>query len=128
MAYQKKKNIIQSIIFSRGMVLVLFFLSIFTGFGVYGLIGKSVDASRERKHSEEQMLILQKKEEELSRKINALQTSQGREEAFREQLSVVSEGEEVIVVTDPAIDLRTTSTLVAEPEPRGFLHFLKNLF
>ncbi len=110
------------------MVLVLFFLCVFTGFGVYGLVGKSIDASRERKHAEAEVAVLQAKEEEMSRKINALQTLEGREEAFREQLPVVSEGEEVIVITDPAIDLRTASAQVEEPESRGFLHFLKNLF
>ena len=110
------------------MVLVLFFLCIFTGFGVYSLIGKSVDAARERKHSEAQVAVLQAKEEEMSLKINALQTLEGREEAFREQLPVVSEGEEVIVITDPATDMRKSSVQAEEPESRGFLHFLKNLF
>ncbi len=109
------------------MILVLFFLCFFTGFGVYSLIGKSVEASRERKHAEAQVLALQTKEEELSYKINALQTAKGREEAFREQFPVVSEGEEVVLITDPSVDESMNSSKETR-DTGGFFQFLKNIF
>ncbi len=127
MAYLQKKNIAQQILYSRGAVVVIFFLCIFVGYSVVSLIGKSRDAAKSRRISEAEASELQAKEADLSLKLNALKTTEGKEAALREQFPVVSPGEGVVVITEE-VKAKNTGEENVESQKKGFWHFLKGIF
>ncbi len=127
MAYFKRTNIFKSILFSRGMALVIIFLIVFMGFAVFSIAGKSMNAAHDRKLAEAEAVQLKQKEDDLSSKLAALQTPDGQEAALREQYPVVKPGEHVVVITDE----QPAAAILAVPVPtpqKGFWNFLKNLF
>ena len=126
MAYLQKKNIAQQIIYSRGAVLVLVFLCVFVGYSVVSLMGKSRDAAKSRRLSEAEASELQAKQADLSMKLEALKTTEGKEAALREQFPVVSPGEGVVVITEES-QAKNMQEVNAE-KSGGFWHFLKTLF
>ena len=83
MAYFKKTNLFKQIFFSRGTILVIFFLIIFTGFGLYSIIGKSINASNERKNAESEVADLNSKEADLSKQIDLLKTPEGQDDVLK---------------------------------------------
>ncbi len=127
MTYFKRTNIFKSILFSRGMALFIIFLIVFTGFGLFSIMGKSINASKDRKMAEATATELKAKEDDLSKKLAALQTADGQEAALREQFPVVKPGEHVVVITDQA-EPRTPSALETQASQKGFWNFLRGLF
>ena len=129
MAYSKRKNLFESILFSRGMALAILFLIIFVGFGVVSIAEKSIDASRERKLAEAQAASLQEKNDQMSKQLANINTPEGEEAALREQFPVVKPGEHMVVITDPSTDATTDVPVEQDPTQKtGFWNFLKNLF
>jgi hypothetical protein len=128
MAYFKRTNIFQSIVFSRGMALVLIFLIVFMGFGLFSIVGKSMDAAKARRVSEAQATALKQKEEDLSMKLAALNTIEGQEAALREQFPVVKPGERVVVITDENAPITASAFAATEAPSKGFWNFLKGIF
>ena len=128
MSYFKKTNIFKQIFFSRGTVVVLFFLLLFMGFALYSVIGKSINAANERKMAEAQMVDLDKKQAELSAKIDILKTPEGQADALKEQYPVVSPGEHVVVINDDTTVDPVPPEQPAPEQQRGFWDYLKNLF
>ena len=128
MSYFKKANIFKDIFFSRGTVVVLLFLIIFVGFGLYSIVGKSMDASRERKVAETELFNLNKKQTDLSKKIDVLKTPEGQADALKEQYSVVSPGEKVVVNTEDSPSNNPQVDLSGTQSPKGFWGYLQNLF
>ena len=130
MAYFKKPNLFQRILFSRGMVLALIFATIFVGYGLVSIVSKSIDASKARTMTEKQAESLRNKEENLSKKLTLLNTPDGKEAILREQFPVVRPGERVVVITDEAKTEENLQASIAEAPvaKRGFWNFLKNLF
>ncbi len=129
MGLHSKNNIFASIFFSRGMVVFLFVLIIFISLGLVSIIGKSIDASKNRKMAETESRRLFEKHGELTDKINSLETLEGQERALREQYFVVKEGEKVVVISDE----RENSTIekiepVEDNKEYSFWNFVKNLF
>ncbi len=113
--------------FSRGTVVLLFFLIVFVGLGLFSLVNKSFDASDARKIAEKQAQNLQAKETELNNKISALETRDGQEAALKEQYQVVKDGEHVVVITE-AEQSDTSTELPNVENTGGFIQFVKNLF
>ncbi len=128
MSYFKKANIFTQILFSKGAIVVIFFLIIFTGFGLYSIIGKSIDASRERKVAETQVADLNQKQTELSQKIDMLKTPEGQSDALKEEYPVVASGEHVVVITDDTTPDATQTDQSQTDSQKGFWDYLKNLF
>lgn len=122
MAYSKSPNMFHTILFSRGMALFILFLIVFVGFGVVSIAGKSIDASRDRKNSEARVAALKEKEEDMSKKLAALDTPAGKEAALRDQFPVVAAGEHVVIITDPAPPALDANT------PTHKAGFFKRLF
>ena len=128
MSYFKKTNIFKQIIFSKGAVVVLLFLIIFTGFSLYSVIGKSMDASKQRKIAETEVTDLQSKQAELSKKIDMLKTPDGQSAVLKEQYPVVSPGEHVVVITDDSGMNSTTTSQTEQPQQKSFWQYVKSLF
>ena len=128
MSYFKKTNVFKQVFFSKATIVVVFFLIIFTGFGLYSIIGKSINASNERKIAENEISDLKTKEVDLSKKIDLLKTPEGQGQALKEQYPVVSPGEHVVVITE---DTETSSSQSEQnniPQKKSFWDYLKNLF
>ena len=128
MSYFKKTNIFKQIIFSKGAIVVLAFLIIFTGFSLYSVIGKSMDASKQRKIAETEVSDLKKKQLELSKKIDLLKTPKGQSEVLKEQYPVVSPGEHVVVITDNSGVNTTASLEIEQPQKKSFWRYVKSIF
>jgi predicted membrane protein len=129
MAYFKRTNIFQKIVFSRGMALLILFAVVFVGYGLMSIVNKSIEASSSRKIAESQAFALKAKEANLTNKIEALKTPVGQEASLREQFPVVKAGEHVVVITDDTVNQSQTATaIVSKPSEGGFWNFVKNLF
>ena len=128
MAYFKKTNIFKQVFFSRGMVVAILFLIVFSGFGLYSIVIKSMDASRQRQVSESELSDLNKKRSELSAKIELLKTPEGQAEALKEEYPVVSPGEKVVVITEDTSPDGGVVEQDASNHKKGFWEYLKNLF
>ena len=110
------------------MIVVIFFLILFMGFGLYSIIGKSMEASSARKVAESEIADLNAKQTDLTKKIDLLKTPDGQSEALKDQYPVVSPGEHVVVITD---DQSTEASAINQdqaPQKKGFWDYLKNLF
>lgn len=128
MAYFKKTNIFSQILFSKGAIAVILFLIIFTGFSLYSVAGKSIDAAKQRKIAETEVADLQAKQASLSEKIDMLKTPEGQADALKEEYPVVSPGEHVVVITDDAsVDSAATSDN-EQSQQKSFWEYLKGLF
>lgn len=130
MAYFKKTNLFQKIVFSRSSALLILIAVVFVGYGLVSIVGKSIDASKARKIAEAQALSLKERQSDLASKIEILKTPEGQETSLREQLPVVKAGEHVVVITDdPSASLVQAPTQSTSSEKSGgFLNFLKNIF
>lgn len=129
MAYSKRTNLFQSILFSRGMALAILFAIVFVGFGLVSIAGKSIAASRERKQAEAQAAALSEKNKEMARKLADINTPEGKEAALREQFPVVKPGEHLVVITDPSEQKTSDTPVEKDSVPSGgFWNFLKGLF
>jgi predicted membrane protein len=126
MAYFKRTTIFKQVLFSRWTALVILFAIVFVGYGLFSVIGKSMDARASRVRAENEAVAIQNKEADLSKKIASLNTEDGKEAVLREQFSVVKEGEHVVVITD---EVKTASTSQSSAgSSKGFWNFLKGLF
>jgi cell division protein FtsB len=129
MAYFKRTNIFKSIVFSRGMALLVLFVIVFVGYGLVSVVQKSIEASNARKIAESQATELKAKQADLSNKIRDLNTPEGQEKALRQQFPVVKEGEHVVVITDNAQEAVASAIPVsAQTSGGGFWSFLRSLF
>lgn len=116
-----------TILFSRGMALFILFLIVFVGFGVASIARTSIDASKDRKRSEEQVAALQAKEADMAQKLAALDTPRGKEAALRDQFPVVAAGEHVVVISEPTPVSAENST-TAKKTGKGFFGRLFSWF
>lgn len=120
------------------MAIAILVAIVLVGYGLVSLISKSFEASRSRKLAENRAEVLQKKKDDLSKKIETLNSTEGQEAVLREQFPVVKEGEHVVVITDQGAQadrntkvgaVAQSATAPTEEETQGsFWNFLKNLF
>lgn len=129
MAYNKRTNIFTQILFSRGTAVFLIFLVVFVGFSVFSIIGKSMNAARDRRMTEAQAATLVQKQKDLTRRLEALKTADGQEMALREQFPVVSPGERVVIINDAKNTASDSQEAYKNSQTGdGFWEFLKRLF
>jgi cell division protein FtsB len=128
MSYFKKTNVFKQVFFSKGTIIVLLFLIVFTGFGLFSVISKSMNASRERKVAENEIIKLRTKEIDLSKKIDMLKTPEGQNQILKEQYPVVESGEHVVVITENTSSFNSSSGNLKMIKKKSFWDYLKNLF
>lgn len=113
------RNIVQSkpFLILFGIVILIF------SWNVFGFWNKMQETSKNKKIVEDKVTILKQQKENISSEINNLNTDQGKEKFFRENLGLVKEGEDVTIVVEdknPPEAQKDTSS--------SFFSFLKNLF
>jgi len=87
-----------------------------------------MDASKQRRIAESEVLSLQAKKIELFKKIDMLKTSEGQSDILKEQYPVVSPGEHVVVITDDTGGGNATSTDISKPKQKSFWQYVKSVF
>lgn len=120
--FQKKgrlKYLIQSKLFLIffGIVILAFIYSIFN------FVGKTEEASRNRKIAENKIIELEKSKEKFNSDINKLKTEKGIEENIREKFGLAKEGENMILVVDD----KSSSEVPKNTDSGGFFSWLKSL-
>ena len=76
---------------------------------------------KNRKNIEDRVALLKQQKENVSSEINSLNTDEGKEKFFRENLGLVKEGESVTVVVE-----EKKSPEVSKPASSGFWSFFTN--
>ena len=98
----REKTQLRKIVYSK-VTLVVFALILFlVARGAWGMYDKSVEASAKRDAAAKQLVDLVAREKELNSDIDHLSTDRGIEEEIRNRFMVAKEGENVIIVSDPA--------------------------
>jgi cell division protein FtsB len=100
-----------------GIVILVF------SWNVFGFWNKMQETSKNKNIVEEKVTALRQQKENISSEINNLNTDQGKEKFFRENLGLAKEGEEVTIVVEDK-----NSPPAPEPASSGFFSFLANLF
>lgn len=120
--FQEKRgwrNIVQSkpflILFS---IVILFF-----SWNVFVFWNKMQETVKNKNIVEDKITLLKKQKEEISSEINSLNTVEGKEKFFRENLGLVKEGEDVTVVVEDK-----NPPIVPKPTSSGFWSFLTGWF
>lgn len=75
-----------------------------------------------------EVVELQRKQNDLSQKIEMLKTPEGQSEALKEEYPVVASGEHVVVITDDATPKNQTIDDSQVSPKKSFWDYLKNLF
>ncbi len=113
------KNIVQSkpFLILFGIVLIIF------SWNVFSFWNKMQETSKNKQIIEDKVTALKQQKEDISSEINSLNTDQGKEKFFRENLGLVKEGEDVTIVVEdknpPEAQKNTSSS---------FFSFFENLF
>ena len=110
------------------MALFILFMCVFVGYGVFSIVGKSLEASKQRKIAEAEATTLVAKQTQLKAQLDELKTPEGQEAAYREQFPVVSPGERVIVINDPDSTASDRAASGVSESKGGFWRFLRSLF
>lgn len=117
---KRKKN---RILYSPLVILGLFILLIFMSVGVVNMYAKNREAAQNRERAMAEYQKLVERETMLSDDIATLQTPEGIEENLRETYHVAKTGEELIIITDPVVEV------VDESETKSsFWNFFKKIF
>ncbi len=97
--FQKKKKI-KNILYSR-FVLVIILVVLFLFFkATWDFYQKTVESNKRKERVETELLDLQKRKENLQKKINSLNSPVGVEQELRERFDLVKEGEQTILIGD----------------------------
>ncbi|MFA6520511.1 MAG: septum formation initiator family protein [Candidatus Paceibacterota bacterium] len=105
-------------------VLILFGIFIlFFAWSVIGFWTKMYETGKNKKIAEDKVFQLEQQKQKLSSDINSLQTDEGKEKFFRENLGLAKEGEDLIVVVEDK-----NPAVIPEEDSGGFFSFFRNLF
>ena len=106
----ERKRKIRRVLYSPGVLLLVFALLVLVGKATWNLYAKERESRRNLDRVEAELLGLQLREEHLRADIARLKTPEGIEEEIREQFQVAKPGERMVVlVPDRA----------GEPEPQA---------
>lgn len=97
--FQEKKRF-RKIIFSKGMLFVLFLLILLLSFSLAKMYIKSRQAVVKNEEAKKDLAETEKRMTDLERDINRLQSESGIEEEIRKNLNMSKPGEEVLVIVD----------------------------
>ena len=120
--FQKKrgwKNIFQSKPFLAlfGIAILIF------SWNVFGFWTKMQETARNKKILEDKIAALKQQKENISSEINSLNTVEGKEKFFRENLGLAKDGEDMIVIIE-----EKKPPEVPKPASSGFFSFFTNWF
>ena len=90
--FQSKKSW-RNIIESKPVLILLGILVLFFAWNILGFWNKMQETEKNKKISEDKIISLQQQKDQLSSKINSLNTEAGKEEFFRENFGLAKEGE-----------------------------------
>jgi cell division protein FtsB len=119
----QQKNGWRHIIQSKPVLILFGILILFFAYNVLGLWGKMQETEKNKKIAEDNLATLKQRKENYSTEINSLNTEQGKEKIFRENLGLAKDGEDLIVVVEDK-----NQPPVAPPKSTGFFSWLRNLF
>ncbi len=120
--FQEKRgwrNIVQS----KPFLILFGIVILFFSWNVFVFWNKMQETVKNKKIVEDKIALLEKQKEEISFEINSLNTVEGKEKFFRENLGLVKEGEDVTIVVEDK-----NPPAISKPASSGFWSFLKNLF
>ena len=101
-----------------GIVILIF------SWNVFGFWNKMQETVKNKNIVEDRVAILKQQKENISSEINNLNTDQGKEKFFRENLGLAKDGEGVTVV----VEEKKLPETQKDASPSWFFSFLKNLF
>src|SRR3989338_1098308 len=99
--FQRKRKI-RKVLYSKGVLLLLFILLILVGKATWGLYVKERESRKSLDRVESELLSLQEREKRLQDDIARLKTTEGIEAAIREQFQVAKPGERMVVLVEDA--------------------------
>ncbi len=99
------------------MVILIF------SWNVFGFWNKMQETVGNKKIVQDKVVILKQQKENISSEINSLNTDQGKERFFREDLGLAKEGESITIVVEDK-----NPPEAQKPTSAGFFSFLKNWF
>lgn len=97
----KKKQVFRKRLFSKPMLLLLGVMLFIVGNGTWDIYKKSVRSEHNLQMVKEEYSLLEEKQEEISKRIELLETETGIEREIRSKFNVAKDGEQVIVIVDP---------------------------
>ena len=100
------------------LILILVFM---LGKATLGALEKMLDSRAKRKEAEKELFYMQKRYEDLQRKVGYLETEKGTEDAIRSKFNVAKDGEKVFVITE---DMNTNTSDIFSDENGLFDKFL----
>ncbi len=89
--------------YSKWVLLLLFVLIVIVGRSLISLSTKQISSSEEMNLVEAKRLELEKRHEDLTKKVGELNTNEGMEREIRSKFDVVLPGEQVIMVVDKEV-------------------------
>ena len=118
--FQQKRmwrNLVQSkpFLILFGIVLLIF------SWNVFGFWNKMQETVKNKTIIEEKVAALKQQKEDISSEMNNLNTDQGKEKFFRENLGLAKEGEDMTIVIDDK-----NPPAVPKPASSGFFSFFTN--
>ena len=122
--FQKNKDT-QKIIYSKPFLIGMIVLFIFLLWGVFGIWNKRNEARQKKSIALGALVDLNKRQDELNKKIGELGTTDGTESVLRDKFRVAKEGEGLVVIVDPSTNTENTET---KNPKNSFWNFWKNLF
>lgn len=114
------KNIIES----KPVLIILGILILIFAYSVLGFWNKMLDSRRSKKIVEDKVNLLEERKDSITKEIESLNTDEGKEKVFRENLGLVKEGEGLVVIVED----KNSSQNDENTSSSGFFSFLKNLF
>ena len=95
-----EKKTFKRYLYSRGVLVLLAILILFTTHAVYGVYKKAQSAALYLAESEKSLAEMEEREKYFSKEIERLKSDQGVEEEIRKKFQVAREGEKVMVIMD----------------------------
>jgi cell division protein FtsB len=120
--FQQKKGF-KYFMRSKPVLILLAIIVTLFAWKVIGLTIKLQETYKNKNIEQTKISDLESRKEDLTSKINKLNTDKGKEEIIRENFGLVKEGENVIVIIDDK-----NQTVTPKDENKGFFSFFKNLF
>lgn len=95
---QRKKK--RRMMYSKWVAALLLFLTVVISGSVYDLYNKKKQVVKLKEVAETELANIKSKDENITKQIEILSTSRGKEEILRQKYNIKRQGESLIVVTD----------------------------
>ncbi|MBU0999365.1 septum formation initiator family protein [Patescibacteria group bacterium] len=113
-------NIVQSkpFLILFGIIILLF------SWNIFGFWNKMQETAKNERMVEDKVFALRQQKEDISSEINSLNSDQGKEKFFRENLGLAKEGENVTIIVED----ENSPENPEDTSTPWFISFFKNLF